>query len=138
MFQLDDDFLRDLGVANLPDDQKQALVQHIYEELEMRVGTKLAEGLDDEKMQEFDAIMQRDEPRVRTWLDTYLPGYAQQEEYRQFMGDVAENPPIEALANYAAAQWLSRNRPGYQEVVARVLEEIKNEIITNRDAILAA
>mgnify|MGYP003381372995 CR=1 FL=1 len=40
MFQLDDNFLTDVGLATLPDDQKQAFLQHINEGLELRVGSK--------------------------------------------------------------------------------------------------
>jgi len=36
MFQLDDQFLKDLGLDELPDDQKQAFKEHIYNELELR------------------------------------------------------------------------------------------------------
>jgi hypothetical protein len=32
MFQLDEQFLKDLGLDQLPDDQKQAFLDHIYSE----------------------------------------------------------------------------------------------------------
>jgi len=138
MVQLDDNFLKDLGVVNLPENEKQILLQHIYEELEMRVGGKLADGFNDDQMREFDAITQRDESGVKAWLAANLPDYAQLEDYQRFMSEVGvENPPIEALADYTATKWLEVNKPDYRDVVAAVLAEIKNEIIANRDAILA-
>jgi len=45
MFQLDDQFLNDIGLGNLPDDQKKPFLQHIYDELELRVGTRLSDGM---------------------------------------------------------------------------------------------
>ena len=53
MFQLDDKFLQDVGLGDLPEDQKAAFLQHIYEELELRVGTKLSEGLNEQQLGEF-------------------------------------------------------------------------------------
>lgn len=140
MFQLDDDFLNDLGVSGLPDDEKRELLQHIYEELELRVGTRLAQGLTEEQMQEFDAILQQDEERIHGWLSTHLPEYEERGDYKQFMNSVnqdAVSASIAALSEYVATKWLEVNRPDYRQVVATVLEEIKQEIIENRTAILS-
>jgi hypothetical protein len=41
-------------------------------------------------------------------------------------------------AEYAATKWLEVNRPDYRDVVAKTLEEIKQEIIASKDAILGA
>ena len=41
MFQLDDQFLKDLGLDQMPEEQKQAFLAHIYNELELRVGVRL-------------------------------------------------------------------------------------------------
>jgi hypothetical protein len=40
-------------------------------------------------------------------------------------------------AEYAATKWLEVNRPDYRQVVAEVLDELKKEIIGNRDKILS-
>ena len=47
MFQLDDKFLEEVGLGSLPADQKQAFLAHLREQLELRVGTQLSEGLSD-------------------------------------------------------------------------------------------
>jgi hypothetical protein len=41
------------------------------------------------------------------------------------------------MSEYGAMKWLQLNRPDYPQVVAAVLEEIKGEIKSNKDAILA-
>ena len=39
-------------------------------------------------------------------------------------------------AEFVATKWLEVNRPDYRQVVAEVLDELKREIISNRDMIL--
>ena len=41
-------------------------------------------------------------------------------------------------AEFAATKWLEVNRPDYRDVVAKTLEEIKVEILANKDAILGS
>lgn len=137
MFQLDDKFLQDLGLDALPEEQKQAFLQHIYEELELRVGTRLSDGMSDAQLDEFEGIIDRKEGAVDTWLATNYPTYQQDETYTQLQqstGIAAGDPRL--AAEFAATKWLEKNRPDYRQVVAQVLEELKQEIIGNRDAIL--
>lgn len=139
MFQLNDDFLNELGLGNLPAEQKQAFLEHIYSELETRVGMRLSEGLSDEQLQEFESFMERDEAKVKAWLDSHVNGYQQDPAYSQLASGVPEDTPeIVILSEYASLKWLSMNRPDYREVVRTVLDELKKEIMSNRDAILGA
>ena len=50
MFQLDDKFLQDVGLGGLPEEQKQAFLAYFREQLELRVGTRLSEGLTDAQL----------------------------------------------------------------------------------------
>ena len=59
MFQLDEKFLEDIGLNDLPEEQKKPFLQHIYDELELRVGTKLSDGMSDEQLEEFESIIDR-------------------------------------------------------------------------------
>lgn len=61
MFQLDDKFLADVGLNDLPDSEKPAFLQHIYDELELRVGTQLSDGMSDDQLQEFESIIDKNE-----------------------------------------------------------------------------
>lgn len=76
MFQLDDTFLQSIGLGSMPDDQKAAFLQHLYEELELRVGTRLSEGMTDEQLAEFEKLIDaNDEKGALSWLETNRPNY---------------------------------------------------------------
>ena len=78
MFKLDDDFLQQLGLGGLPVDDKRAMLNHIYETLEMRVGMKLAEQMTNEQLDEFEGFIDRnDEAGALQWLETNFPNYKQ-------------------------------------------------------------
>jgi hypothetical protein len=137
MFQLDDQFLADLGLAGMPEEQKKPFLQHTYVQLETKVGVRLSEGMSDAQLEEFEAIIDRKEDVITTWLSTHAPNYQTEEVFTRLMQ--ASNLPATdpALrAEYAATKWLEVNRPDYRDVVAKTLDEIKQEITQNRNAIL--
>ena len=139
MFQLDDKFLQDVGLGDLPADQKQAFLDHFREQLELRVGTKLSEGLSDAQLAEFESFIDRDEARVTQWISANAPDYENDAVYQQLKSGAPENiPSLVVLAEYASLKWLGINRPDYRQVVAQTMEELKSEIISNRDAILGS
>lgn len=137
MFQLDDKFLADIGLDSLPADQKQAFLQHIYEELELRVGTKLSDGLSDAQLEEFEKIIDRDQATIDGWLAAHVQDHANDQIFQRMQQALKLDPADPTLkAEYVATKWLEVNRPDYRDVVKQVLEELKNEIMSNRDAIL--
>jgi hypothetical protein len=139
MFQLDDTFLNDVGLANLPDDQKQPFLQHVYDELELRVGTRLSDGMSDAQLQEFESIIDRKMEIVDSWLGQHFPdfqadpAYTRLQEVTKLTGD---DPALRS--EFAATKWLEKNRPNYRDVVAQVLDELKREITSSRDSILGS
>lgn len=139
MFQLDDKFLQDLGLDTLPDNQKQAFLEQVYASLEERVGVQLSEGLSDEQLEEFEAIIDRKNDRVDAWLAAHVPNFATDPAFMQLqqMSNLPQNDPG-LKAEFTATKWLEINRPNYREVVAKTMEELKKEITQNRDAILAS
>lgn len=137
MFQLDDKFLADIGLNDLPEDQKQPFLQHIYEELELRVGTRLSDGLSDAQLEQFEKIIDRDQATIEAWIQQYVPNYTQDQVFQRMQQSTtldAADPNLKA--EFVATKWLEVNRPDYRQVVAQVLDELKKEIISNRDAIL--
>jgi hypothetical protein len=139
MFQLDDTFLKDVGLDGLSDEQKKPFLQHVYEELELRVGTRLSDGMSDAQLQEFEAIIDRKVDVIDGWLTQFVPNYQADPAFtrlQQMTGLQATDPSLKA--EFTATKWLEQNRPNYREVVAQVLEELKKEIIANRDTILGS
>jgi len=137
MFQLDDQFLQDIGLAELPEEQRKPFLQHVYDQLEYRVGVRLSEGMSDAQLEEFEAIIDKKPEVVDAWVAQYAPAYQSDELFTKIQaasGLATEDPLVKS--EYAATKWLEVNRPDYRDVVAKTLEELKQEIIQNRDAIL--
>lgn len=137
MFQLDDKFLEDIGLKDLPEEQKKDFLEHIYQELELRVGTKLSDGLSDEQLDEFEKIIDNNTITIDGWLEQHQPDYQSDPAFTQMAKSSNLNPDSPKLkSEYVATKWLEFNRPDYRQVVAKVLETLKSEIISNRDAII--
>ena len=129
MIQLDDTFLADLGLADLPAAERQSLLQNVYEELELRVGSALTDGLSDAQLTEFEAIIDKDYESIVIWLDLNVPDFINDGVYQkmvQALADTADQSDI--VCEYASTKWLEINRPDYQRVVAAVLDDIKEQI----------
>lgn len=78
MFKLDDNLLNELGLGSLPQDDKRAMLGHIYETLEMRVGMTLAQQMTNEQLDEFESFIDsNDEAGALKWLETNFPNYKQ-------------------------------------------------------------
>lgn len=78
MFKLDDELLQQLGLAALPPEEKNKMLAHIYETLELRVGMRLAEQMTDAQLDEFEGFIDRnDEAGALKWLETNFPNYKQ-------------------------------------------------------------
>ncbi len=76
MFKLDNNFLADIGLSELPEVEKGKMLAHIYETLELRVGMKLAENMSDAQLDEFEKLADaNDEAASLKWLETNVPDY---------------------------------------------------------------
>ena len=137
MFQLDDKFLADIGLNDLPEDQKKPFLQHIYDELELRVGTKLSDGMSDDQLEEFESIIDHKDDVIVTWLEKNVPNYHNDVVFMQLQTSTGLDVNDTNLrAEYVATKWLEVNRSDYRQVVATVLDELKNEVLANRGTIL--
>lgn len=78
MFKLDENLLKELGLGELPTEEKNKMLAHIYETLEMRVGVKLADQMSDEQLDEFESYVNKeDQEGALKWLETNFPDYKQ-------------------------------------------------------------
>ena len=81
MFQLDEKFLEDIGLNALPEEQKKPFLQHIYDELELRVGTMLSDGMSDAQLEEFESIIDRKEEVILNWITNHAPNYQSDDSF---------------------------------------------------------
>src|SRR5687768_16363403 len=119
-------------------------LQHLSEELELRVGTKLAEGLNNDQLLEFEGIIERKPGKIEEWLAANEPNYETNIDYigviqKFLVQNKGASPNDEDIkAEFVATKWLEKNRSNYKEVVASTLEELRTEILANREHFLAA
>ncbi|MCP9491662.1 MAG: DUF5663 domain-containing protein [Solirubrobacteraceae bacterium MAG38_C4-C5] len=73
--QLNDDFLKRVGLGDLPEAVKPAYLRRVREELQFNVGTRIAGDMTEEQLEEFEAL--RDGPRriAYAWLHINFPAY---------------------------------------------------------------
>ena len=96
MIKLDDNLLTELGLQSLPAEDKKALLRHIYETLEMRVGTTLARQMTDAQLDEFESfINNNDEAGALRWLETNFPNYKDvvAQEFEVLKAEVRQSAP---------------------------------------------
>ena len=71
--EFDDNFLREMGLSEMPDDQKQRFLDYVQEELEVRIGERISEGLSEVQLNQFDLIT--DQAEATKWLEANRPDY---------------------------------------------------------------
>ena len=137
MVQLDEKFLEQVGLGELPEEQIKPFLQHIYEELELRVGTRLSDGMNKEQLDEFGFIIDRNDDIIVSWLEKHASNYYNDDGFLKLQKvsnlDVNDSG---LRAEYTATKWLEVNRPDYRSVVASVLDDLKAEIISNKEVII--
>lgn len=107
MFKLDDNLLKELGLGALPAQEKNTMLRHIYETLEMRVGMKLAEQMTNEQLDEFEGFINKnDEAGALKWLETNFPDYKQvvASELENLKNEIKASAPQIVEASLQAAQ----------------------------------
>lgn len=76
--KLDNAWLHERGLGALSVEAKNALLQHSYDTLELRVGRQLAERMSDAQLDEFEALIDAEnEVGALAWLEFNFPNYQQ-------------------------------------------------------------
>ena len=133
----DDNFLSEVGLSNLPLDQRQSFLAHVQDELELRVGAKMSEGLTDAQIAEFEGLMENDQQIIRKVVAELGMDFRTDPIYKKILEKYGVTEGTwEIISEYLSVKWIQKNRPDYHEIVQSTAEEIKNEIRTNKDQIL--
>lgn len=140
MFQLDDNLLQELGLGSLPPAEKNKMLAHIYETLELRVGMKLAEQMSDQQLDEFEGFIDGNVEHARGFLNTNIPGWEQSPDYTSQKNQANSQgiPEDKIIPEFAALKWLEKNFPDYKQVVGQELEKLKIEIKAQAPHIIQA
>lgn len=118
MFQLDNNLLVELGLGSLPPEEKNKMLAHIYETLELRVGMRLAEQMTDAQLDEFEGFIDRnDEAGALHWLETNFPDYKKVvgEELEKLKGEIKAQAPVILEATNAELQARNSASPQPQQ-----------------------
>ena len=117
MYKLDNNFLAELGLGSLPAAEKNKLLSHIYETLEMRVGVKLASKMNDAQLDEFEGYINKDDQKgALSWLETNFPDYKKvvAEELDKLKQEIKQSAPT-ILEEVAKSSHGSTNPPNEQQ-----------------------
>jgi uncharacterized protein DUF5663 len=91
---VDEQFLKEMGLEDLSQDQRPAALSTILNTLNQRVAERVADSLSEDKIDEFDQMMdgEPDEPALASWLQANVPNY------QQLINDEAEQMRQEAIS----------------------------------------
>jgi hypothetical protein len=97
MLNLNDTFLEEIGLVNLSADEKKKTLSYVQEMLEMRVGTRLANSMSDDQLDEFEALTSNKQSNesLRRWLKTNFPNYEHvvEEELEKLKAEIKATAP---------------------------------------------
>lgn len=136
MYAIDEKFVDELGLTDLKPEEKREFAEHISRELEQRVGDRLTNGMSDELLDEFGYFVDGDKEGMNKWFAANMPNFRNDAEYQQLAASQPDAPEQALMSQFGALKWLQKNRPDYQDVVRHTLDELKQEIISSRDAIM--
>ncbi len=89
--EFDEKFLQEMGLSAMPEEEKKQFLAYIQEELEVRIGERISQGLTEVQLNEFDMITDINE--ARKWLEANRP------DYREIVASTVEEMKAEIRAN---------------------------------------
>lgn len=76
MFEINEDFLHEVGLGAMPAEQKTSFLEYLRETLEMHIGLRLVDGVDQGLLDQFEELIElRNEEGALAWLKNNCPGY---------------------------------------------------------------
>ena len=88
MALINNNFMADVGLDAMPPEEKAAFMSQAQEELEVRVGRRISEGMSEAQLQEFDSLT--DPEAVTAWLEQNAPNFRQvvRETFEAFRAEI--------------------------------------------------
>jgi len=123
MYQ-DEQIVAQLGIAELPEDERKTAIN----EAQVRIGETISKELTDSQLDEYQAIIDGDNDVIAAWLEKNVPSYKDEAAYQAFeevaVSDPEHNDPAKLFASIA---WVQLTVPHIQDVVAKALDDYKQE-----------
>ena len=86
--------LNSIGI-NLPEDQLQALIQHVEDTINSQIGEEIVESLDNEQLKELVQMQDNDVPaeEIDAWIRERIPEYDEiiEDNVAIVLGELANN-----------------------------------------------
>lgn len=135
MFQFNDEFLKSVGLEELPEDQRQDFLEYAQEQFETRIGEAMMSKLTEAQQDEFDKISSDDPVAIQNVLNKYAD-YENDFTYRRLLKNGADEQ--QAKSDFAVVKWLDENFPNYSEEINNILADLQSEIFSQKESILKA
>jgi hypothetical protein len=128
MFNLSEEYLKEVGVAIMPQAMQDEIIPGIIKSIQGKISIKMSEQLSDLLINEFDYLTLGTADEVRNWLVKVIPYYIESPEYVTAMKEsgASEDDFVKA---YGVTKWLEMNVPNYSQLVADAMEETKQGLI---------
>lgn len=88
MIQIDEVFMREVGLEDMSAEEKAAFMRDAEEELEVRIGQKIGETMTEAQLGEFEAMT--DAVMAAEWLEENAPNYREIAEgiFEEFKAEI--------------------------------------------------
>ena len=160
-----DDFLEELGLSKMSEDETVNFLSGFCQKLMSRIGEKLTDGMSEEKVNELSFLMKGNTPEGMKWLEEFVPNYRESQEFKTLLKTTANEMGLKVkslekffahedyiqqwisitrisncindiISETVAMYWLQKHRPDYAQIVMETRVELKEEVIRNRAHIL--
>ena len=137
MFQLDDKFFEGIGIERTSPEEAAVFKQHVQEELEARVGERITDGFSNEKLEEFEKIIDDVPGFVDNWLMINVPDFRSNRAFNALVQQNGGQENRQTIAEFASMKWLEINRPDFNQITTIVMKEMQDELKANIDKIFS-
>lgn len=137
MFQLDDNFFKGIDIDRMSPEEAAVFKQHVQEELEARVGERITDGFSNEKLEEFEKIIDDVPGFVDNWLMINVPDFRSNRVFNALVQQNGGQENRQTIAEFASMKWLEINRPDFNQITTIVMKEMQDELKANIDKIFS-
>lgn len=121
----DEQIVEELGLKELDRDKQ----QEIIDSYRIEIGQALAGDLNEEQLEEFEAIINGDQDVINGWLQENAPDYKTTEAYEQLgQGYDEDSEKVPADKVFASMAWVQKNSPNFASTVEVIKDRFKADI----------